>query len=92
MGNNRSKIDEDLMQKLDALADEEQIEALVHPTRMGENLSNFLTSAKSEGELDYNILEIANCIAVRASKTVILEIAAREDVSQVTSQPRLATN
>lgn len=92
MGNNRSKIDLDLMQKLDALAGEEQIEALVHPMRMGENLSNFLTRAKSEGELDYNILEIANCIAVRASKTVILKIAARDDVSQVTSQPRFTTN
>ena len=92
MGNNQPKIDEDLMQRLDALTDEEQIDALLHPKRMGEDLKEFLMSEKNEGQLDYNILHIANCIAVKASKKVILEIAAREDVARVTVQPRLTTN
>ncbi len=92
MGKNRPKIDEDLKRQLKELGDDEQIDVLLHPGRMEGNLKRFLMSGKNEGELDYNILEIANCIAVKSTKKVILEIAARDDVGQVTIQPTLSTN
>lgn len=92
MKNNEPKIDKALMLALDKLTDEEEIYALLYPKQMGENLKKFLMSRKNEGKLDYNILEIANCIAVKAGKRVILAIAAREDVARVTIQPKLTTN
>ena len=92
MKNNEPRIDKGLTLALDKFTDEEVIDALLHPEQMGENLKRFLMSRKNEGKLDYNVLEIANCIAVKAGKRVILEIAAREDVARVTIHPKLTTN
>ncbi len=92
MNNHQTKIEKDLMLALDKLNDEEEIDALLFPKLMGESLKKFLMSSKNKGELDYNLLNIANCVAVKASKRVILEIADREDVARVTIQPKLTTN
>ena len=83
-----SKIDQDLMRALDKLADTDEIDVLLYPKQMGEDFERFLLTKKNQGMLDYNILQLANCVVIKAPKKVIQEIAARNDVSRITMNPR----
>lgn len=85
------KIDQELRQALDKLTDKEEIEVLLYPKRTGEDFERLLLTKKNEGLLDYNFLQLANCYVIKAPKKVILEIAARDDVSQLTINPRFTT-
>lgn len=88
MERGESKIDQDLRRALDKLTETDEIDALLYPKQMGEDFERFLLTKKNEGLLDYNILHIANCVVIKAPKKVILEIAARDDVSRVSINPR----
>ena len=87
METGESKIDRDLRQALDKLTDKEEIDVLLYPKEIGEGFKELLQSKKNEGLLDYNVLEIANCIVVKAPKKIILELAARNDVSRIAMNP-----
>ena len=87
-----TKIDLELMQILDKLADTDEIDVLIYSRGlMSEELERFLSQKQREQVLDYNILEIANCVVVRGQKQVIFEIANRNDVSRVRANPRFTT-
>ena len=86
------KIDPKLMRVLEKLADTDEIDVLLYPRgQVSENLEGFLLGKKKEGLLDYNTLQIANLIAIKGQKVVILEIANRDDVSRITNNPRFTT-
>ena len=86
------KIDPKLMRVLEKLADTDEIDVLLYPRgQVSENLERFLLGKKKEGLLDYNTLQIANLIAIKGQKVVILEIANRDDVSRITNNPRFTT-
>jgi hypothetical protein len=82
-----AKIDAALGSLLDQLADQDDVEALVFPRAGGTTLQSFLTTESDQGTLEFNVLELAGCIAVRAKKRIILALAAREDVQRVTVNP-----
>ncbi len=88
METKEAKIDKDLKRELDKLKDENEIDVLLYPKQLGEDLKEFLQTKKNEGLLDYNILQMANCIVIRAAKKVIVEITARDDVVRITMNPR----
>ena len=88
MERGESKIDQELRQALDRLADTDEIEVLLYPKQMGGTIEEFLLAKKGEGLLDYNVLQLANCIVIKAQKKVILEIANRDDVSRIAVNPR----
>ena len=88
MERGETKIDQELRQALDKLSDEEEIDVLLYPKQMSEDFEGFLLTKKNEGLLDYNFLQLANCFVIKAPKKVILEIAGRDDVSQLTVNPR----
>lgn len=88
MATPESKLEAALRSSLDALADEEEIDVLVHPTRMGAPIERFLAEAKRAGQVDYNVLKLAGCIAVQAPKRLILQIAERDDVARLSANPR----
>ena len=86
------KIDQELMRVLEKLADTDEIDVLLYPRgQVSENLERFLLGKKEEGLLEYNTLKIANLIAIKGQKAVILEIANRDDVSRITNNPRFTT-
>ena len=87
MADPEAKLDGTLRQLLAGIADEDEIDLLVHPTRMGGSIESFLSEAKGAGRLDYNVLELAGCIALKAPKKVILEIARRDDVARLSANP-----
>lgn len=88
MERDEPKIDKELRQTLDELADTDEIEVLLYPKQMGGALERDLLTKKDEGLLDYNILQLANCIVIRSQKQVILEMANRDDVTRITINPR----
>jgi hypothetical protein len=88
MERGESKIDKELRQALDQLADQEEIDVLLYPKQLGGEFERFLLTQKKEDMLDYNILKIANCVVIKASKKVILEIADRDDVSRISVNPK----
>lgn len=92
MKKRQSKIDQALKQVLDKLADIDEIDVLLYPKQMGEPFENVLLTKKNEGLLDYNVLQLANCIVIKAQKKVILELAARNDVDRVAINPRFTVN
>ncbi len=92
MARSESKIDQELRQTLDKLTDTEEIDVLLYPKQLGGEIEQFLLTKKKAGLLNYNILQIANCIVIKAPKKVILEIAARDDVSRITSNPRFTAH
>lgn len=85
-----SKLDSDLRRALDDLRDEDELDVLVHPIRMGGSIESFLSEAKAAGGVDYNVLELAGCIALKAPKRVILDVARRDDVARVSANPRFS--
>ncbi len=88
----KSKLDQDLKQTLDKMTDQEEIDVLVYPKQSGGEFEQFLFSKKNEGMLDYNILPMANCVVIKASKRITLEVAARDDVFRLTTNPRLTAH
>lgn len=92
MESEESKIDEQLIENLQRIADEDVIDVLVYPRRLDEDFKNFLLSEKTAGRFEYNVLEFANCAAIRAKKKVILDISRRDDVTRVASNPRFTTH
>ncbi len=83
-----SKIEKQLTETLQRIADEDVIDVLVYPRQLDESFKNFLQSGKSAGRFEYNVLESANCAVVEAKKNVILEISRRDDVTRVARNPR----
>lgn len=92
METHRSKLDDGLRQVLENLSNEEEIDVLLFPKQMGDELRKFLIEGKNDSKLDFNILKIANCIAVKAPKAVIMNLATREDVDRITAQPKFTTD
>ncbi len=90
MNDPESKLENALRQSLDGMADEDDIDVLLYPTRMGAPIEDFLSEAKGAGRLDYNVLKLAGCIALKAPKKLILEIARRDDVSRLSANPRFS--
>jgi hypothetical protein len=88
----KSKLDQVLKQTLDKLTDQEELDVLVYPQQPGGEFEQFLSGRKNEGWLDYNVLHLANCVVIKASKKIILEIAARDDVSRLTINPRFTAH
>ncbi len=88
MEEGESKIEEQLTETLRRIADEDVIDVLVYPLQLDEGFKNFLQTGKVAGRFEYNVLEFANCAAVRAKKNVILEISRRDDVTRVARNPR----
>ena len=88
MKQGESKIEEPLTEALQRMADEDVIDVLVYPRQWDERFRNFLQSGKSGGRFEYNVLEFANCAAVRANKNVILEISRLDDVTRVATNPK----
>jgi len=88
MESRKPKIDQPLQQALDGLMDQAEIDVLLYPTQMREEFKQFLQTKKNEGLLDYNILQMANCVVIKAPKKVILELADRDDVSRITINPK----
>ena len=87
-----SKIDQDLMQVLDKLEDADEVDVLLYPRQMDKDFERILQTKKREGALDYNILTLANCVVIKAPKQVILDMAARDDVSRIAVNPRFTAN
>ncbi len=73
MEQGESKIEGQLTEALQRMADEDVIDVLVYPRQLNEGFKNFLRSGKSAGRFEYNTLEFANCVAVRANKSRLLE-------------------
>ncbi len=90
MSKGESKLDADVKQALDKLADTAEMDVLVYPTQITETFKQFLQKKQDEGILKYNILQLANCAVVKASKRVILEIAAQDEVSKIRMNPRVS--
>lgn len=92
MESGESKLDKELKQALDQLTDTEEIDVLLFPKYMDREFESFLQTQKNKGLLDYSILQLANCVVIKATKKVILEIAARAEVSRISINPRFTTN
>ena len=86
------KIDTALQQALDTLAHDDVSDALIYPERLDKDLLAFLAQRKAEGVLQYNVLHLAHCIAVKAPKNVLLAIAARRDVTRLSANPRFTAH
>lgn len=87
-----TKIDTDLRAILSKLQDPASIEALIFPSTGKATLETFLQNKREEGSLEFNVLSMAGCIAVRSSKSVILELAERDDVQRIAANPRFTAN
>lgn len=88
-----SRIDQELTRVFEDLEDTDEIDVLLYPRegQVSEGLERFLRDKKKDGLLDYNIMQIANFIAIKGQKQIILEIANRDDVSRITINPRFTT-
>ena len=89
MNKGETKLDADVKLALDKLANMAEMDVLVYPIQITETFKQFLQNKQDEGILEYNILHLANCAFVKAPKKVILEIAARDDISQIRMNPRV---
>jgi hypothetical protein len=91
MAKSPAKITPELQQTLDSLTNSEEIDVLLYPKQLGGKIEAFLQAHKEAGQLKYNILQLAGCIVVKAPKKLILEIAKRDDVIQLMSNPKFST-
>ena len=91
MSREGSKLDQLLIDELDGLADHDEIDALVYPTKAAEQFEEFLRSRRDQGQLEFNPLPMAGCVVVKTTKQLILEIASRPDVLEVKANPRFST-
>ena len=67
---------------------DEPVEVLVHPAGDAGALVEELRSRSERGELEFNVLELAGVIALRARQRTVDELAARDDVARITVNPR----
>jgi hypothetical protein len=81
------RADFDLRQKLDRLTESDRVDVLVYPTGGTEELFAYLTSRQESGDLQFNVLDLAGCIALRARRDTINELAARSDIVRVAINP-----
>lgn len=88
MADYREKLDQDLLQILQSLDDQEEVTVLVYADNIRENLEAFLARKMQSGDLKYNILRLANAVAVQARKEIIVEIAGRAEVRRIRTSPR----
>jgi hypothetical protein len=78
---------DELQSLLASMREDEEASVLVYPTGSTRDLLQDLDQHRKAGRADYNQLELAGCIAVRASKNVISQIARRNDVERVIPNP-----
>ena len=86
------RADHDLRQKLDRLGADETVEVLVYPAGGTDELLAYLAARRDTSDLEFNVLEMAGSIVLRAPRGIINEVAARSDVARVTLNPRFTTN
>ena len=86
------KADPDLRETLDRLKGSDVVDVLVYPTGGTEDLFANLTTRQETGDLQFNVLELAGCIVVRAQRDMINELAVRNDVSRITINPTLTAD
>jgi hypothetical protein len=86
------KADPNLRRTLDQLEENDTVEVLVYPAGGTEGLLAYLTSGRDAGDLQFNVLDLAGCIALRARRTTIDELIARDDVARVTINPTFTAN
>jgi hypothetical protein len=88
-----AKLDEDLRTRLEGLGEDDTVDVLVHPGPSADagDLDAHLTALMAAGELRFNPLPLHGSIAVRAPCRLVFELAARDDVTRVTSMPTAGT-
>ena len=86
------KADPELRRTLDQLGDRDSIEVLVYPSGNPDDLVAHLADQREAGDLEFNVLALAECIAVRARRPTIDAIAGRVDVARVAVNPTFTTN
>lgn len=86
------KAEPDLRQALDQLGENETLEVLVYPAGGTDDLLAYLSAKRNTGSLQFNVLELAGCIALRADGSIINEVAARRDVARVMLNRTFTTN
>jgi len=69
-----------LREALDRLGENEMLEVLVYPAGSADGLRAYLASKRHAGDLEFNVLELAGCIALRARRGIIDEVLVRSDV------------
>lgn len=86
------RADPELRQALDRLGENETVEVLVYPAGGTDQLLAYLAPKRDTGDLEFNVLELAGSIVLRARRGIINEVAARSDVARVTLNPRFTIN
>lgn len=81
--NTNTNTNTELVEVLNKLKENEEIDVIVYVKKPVTDFDKFLQVKKEKGELKFNFLEFANCYVVEASKHLLLEIVAREDVSRM---------
>ena len=87
-----TKIDADLRAILSKLQDRDSVEALVFPSAGTATLETPLRSKGEKEPLEFNVLSMAGCIAIRSTKSVILELVKRDDVDRIAANPKFTAN
>jgi hypothetical protein len=82
-----STIPKELQSLLAAMGQEEEVDVLIYPSGPTQNLLLDLGEYEKTGRVEYNELELAGCIAVRAPKDVIMQLARRSDVQRIVENP-----
>jgi hypothetical protein len=81
-------LDPALREQLAQLPDSAELAVLVYPRASdSESLIAYLSKAKERGDAAFNLLALAGCIAVKARRPLLLELASRGDVASVTLNP-----
>lgn len=83
MEQSERKTNKVLVEVLNKLKEDEEIDVIVCVKKPVTDFDEFLQVKKEKGELKFNFLEFSDCYVVEASKPLLLEIAAREDVSRM---------
>jgi hypothetical protein len=86
------RADPELRKALDRLGEHEMVEVLVYPAGGTDDLLSYLAPKRDTGDLEFNVLQLAGSIVLRARRGIINEVAARSDVARVTPNPRFTTN
>jgi hypothetical protein len=86
------KIDPALRRTLDRLQAHETVDVLVFPTGRAAGIIDYFVARQAAGELEFNPIELAGCIVLRGTASVVNETAARPDVARVTLNPTIQAN
>lgn len=82
-----SGIGDDLQSLLATMGEDQKADVLVYPTGPTQDLLRALDEHRRAGRAEYNSLELAGCIALRAPRKVIYQLAQRSDVQRVIANP-----